>query len=297
MRFMMLVKADESSEKGIMPDEKVFADMGKYNEEMVNAGVMLAGEGLHPSSKGTRIRLSAGNYTVTDGPFAEAKELVAGFWLIQTKSKDEAIDWAKRVPFEDGEVEIRQIFELEDFPVDPAEQPGGWRDNEQEWRETTVAQNPTFELRGGKTMRFLCFVKADKATEAGVMPDEKSLSAMGTFIEQAIKSDVLLGGEGLQPTSKGVRVRYSGSKRTVTDGPFTEAKELVAGFALLQVNSKAEVIEWGKRFLAVDVEGRLNNEAEIEIRQVFELSDFPQSEAIQHEARLRDELAKNKVAN
>jgi hypothetical protein len=296
MRFMMLVKADEASEKGVMPDEKLLADMGKYHEELVKAGVMLAGEGLHPSSKGVRIRLSGGKYTVKDGPFAEAKELVAGFWLVKTTSKEEAIDWAKRVPFEDGEVEIRQIFELEDFPVDPAEQAGGWRDNEQQWRDTTVAQNPTFELRGGKTMRFLCFVKADKATEAGVMPDEKSLSAMGTFIEEAIKSDVLLGGEGLQPTSKAVRVHYVGSKRTVVDGPFAESKELVAGFALLQVNSKEEVIDWGKRFLAVDVGGRLNNEAEIEIRQVFELSDFPQGEAIEHEARLRAELAKN-VAN
>jgi hypothetical protein len=297
MRFMMLVKGDETSEKGVMPDEKLLADMGKYNEELVKAGVMLAGEGLHPSSKGVRIRLSGGKYTVTDGPFAEAKELVAGFWLIQATSKEEAISWARRIPFEDGQVEIRQIFELEDFPVDPAEQPGGWRDNEQQWRETTVAQNPTFELRGGKTMRFLCFVKADEATEAGVMPDEKSLSAMGSFIEEAIKSDVLLGGEGLQPTSKGVRVHYSGSKRTVVDGPFTESKELVAGYALLQVNSKAEVIDWGKRFLAVDAEGRLNNEAEIEIRQVFELSDFPQGEAIEHEAKLRAELAKSKVAN
>ena len=297
MRFMMLVKADETSEAGVLPDEKMLAEMGKYNEELVKAGVMLAGEGLHPSSKGARIRLAGGKYTVTDGPFPEARKLVAGFWLIQAKSKEEAIDWAKRIPFEDGEVEIRQIFELEDFPVDSAEQPGGWRDNEQQWRETTVAQNPTFELRGGKTMRFLCFVKADTATEAGVMPDEKSLSAMGAFIEEGIKADVLLGGEGLQPTSKAVRVHYSGSKRTVTDGPFTEAKELVAGFALLQLNSKAEAIEWGKRFLAVDVEGRLNNESEIEIRQVFELSDFPQSEAIEHEARLRADLARNKVAN
>jgi hypothetical protein len=297
MRLMVLVKADESSEKGVMPDEKLLSDMSKYNEEMVKAGVMLAGEGLHPSSKGVRIRLSGGKYTVMDGPFAEAKELVAGFWLIQTKSKEEAIDWLKRAPFQEGAVEIRPLFELEDFPVDPAEQAGGWRENEQQWRDTTAAQNPTFELRGGKTMRFLCFVKADTATEAGVMPDEKSLSAMGAFIDEAIKSDVLLGGEGLQPTSKAVRVHYSGSKRTVTDGPFTESKELVAGFALLQVNSKAEVVDWGKRFLAVDVEGRLNNEAELEIRQVFELSDFPQSEAIEHEAKLRAELTKSKVAN
>jgi len=296
MRFMMLVKSDEQSEAGVIPDEKVFSDMAKYNEELVKAGALLAAEGLHPSSNGTRIRLSGGKYTVKDGPFAEAKELVAGFWLIQTKSKEEAIEWARRVPFEDGEVEVRPLFELEDFPVDPAEQPGGWREKEQQFRDTAAAQNPSFALRGGKTMRFLCFVKADRATEAGVMPDEKSLSALGAFMAAAIKSDVLLGGEGLQPTSKAVRVHYSGSRRTVTDGRFTESKEIVAGFALLQVNSKEEVIEWGKRFLAVDVEGRLNNEAEIEIRQVFELSDFPQSEAIEQHARLRAEI-ENKAAN
>jgi hypothetical protein len=290
---MLLVKGNETSEAGILPDEKVFADMAKFNEEMVKAGVMLAGEGLHPSSKGTRISLSRGKYTVTDGPFAEAKELVAGFWLIQAKSRDEAIEWAKRIPFDDGEVELRPLFELEDFPVDPAEQPEGWRENEQCFRDTTAAQNPTFELRGGKTMRFLCFVKADKETEAGVLPDEKALSAMGAFMEEVIQADVLLAGEGLQPTSKGARVRYSGTKRTVIDGPFTEAKELVAGFALIQVNSKAEAIEWSKRFLAADVEVKGGRDSASEIRQVFELSDFPQTEAIERHAQLRAELAKN----
>ena len=120
MRFMMIVKADKKSEAGILPDEKMLADMGKYNEEMVKAGVMLAGEGLQASSKGARVRFSKGQPAVTDGPFAETKELVAGFWLIQVKSKAEAIEWAKRVPFEEGEIEIRQVFELEDFGQSPA---------------------------------------------------------------------------------------------------------------------------------------------------------------------------------
>jgi hypothetical protein len=115
MRFMMLVKATEESEAGVLPDEKILSEMGKYNEEMVKAGVMLAGEGLQASSKGARVNFSGGKPTVTDGPFTEAKELIAGFWLIQVKSKEEAIEWAKRVPFEEGEIEIRQIFELEDF--------------------------------------------------------------------------------------------------------------------------------------------------------------------------------------
>jgi hypothetical protein len=115
MRFMILVKASKDSEAGVMPDEKLLTDMGKYNEELVKAGVMLAGEGLHPSSKGVRVKYSGSKRTVVDGPFAETKELVAGFWLIQVKSRDEAIEWLKRAPFQDGEVEIRQVFEADDF--------------------------------------------------------------------------------------------------------------------------------------------------------------------------------------
>ena len=116
MRFMVLVKASEESEAGVLPDEKLLTAMGKFNEELANAGVLLAGEGLHPSSKGARVKFSGGQRVVTDGPFPETKELVAGFWLWQVKSKDEAIEWLKRAPFDGGtEVEIRQIFEAEDF--------------------------------------------------------------------------------------------------------------------------------------------------------------------------------------
>ena len=115
MRFMVLVKADKNSEAGVMPDTKLLAAMGKFNEELVKAGVMLAGEGIHPSSKGARVKFQGGKKTVIDGPFAETKELVAGFWLWQCKSREEAIEWLKRAPFEETEVEIRQIFEAEDF--------------------------------------------------------------------------------------------------------------------------------------------------------------------------------------
>ena len=119
MRFMVMVKATKASEAGVMPDEKLLADMGRFNEEMVKAGVMLSGEGLQPSSKGARVRFSGDKRTVIDGPFAETKELVAGFWMIQVKSKQEAIDWMKRCPNPfpevDSEVEIRQVFEAEDF--------------------------------------------------------------------------------------------------------------------------------------------------------------------------------------
>jgi len=118
MRFMVMVKATKLSESGALPDQKLLSDMGHFNEELVKAGVMLAGEGLHPSSKGARVRFSGAKRTVIDGPFAETKELVAGFWLWQVKSKEEAIEWVKRCPNPfpgESEIEIRQVYEAEDF--------------------------------------------------------------------------------------------------------------------------------------------------------------------------------------
>src|SRR5881409_1797626 len=138
MRFMILIKADKKSEAGVLPDRKLLTEMGKFNEELVKAGVMLAGEGLQASSKGARVRFSGGKRTVIDGPFAETKELVAGFWLWQVKSKEEAIEWLKRAPFEDTEVEIRQVFETADFaPSDPT---GELRKQEDELRRKVEAQ-------------------------------------------------------------------------------------------------------------------------------------------------------------
>src|SRR5579862_9440275 len=116
MKFMVIVKANKESEAGIMPSREILTAMGKYNEELVKAGVMLAGEGLHPTSKGKRVKFSGGKHTVTDGPFTETKELIAGFWLWQVRSMDEAVEWLKRAPFDGGtEIELRQIFEAEDF--------------------------------------------------------------------------------------------------------------------------------------------------------------------------------------
>jgi len=122
MRFMMLLKANRDTEAGVMPEQKTLEAMQKYNEELVKAGVMVGGEGLHPSSKGARVRFSKGKPSVVDGPFPETKELIAGYWMIQVKSKAEAIEWAKKIPFDpdvhfggEGEVELRQVFEVEDF--------------------------------------------------------------------------------------------------------------------------------------------------------------------------------------
>jgi len=124
MRFMMLVKASEESEAGVLPSTELVSAMGRFNEEMAKAGVLLSAEGLHPSAEGARIKFTGAKRTVTDGPFAETKELLAGFWMIQVKSRQEAIDWISRAPFGDGvEIEIRQVFEASDFPpeVFPAE--------------------------------------------------------------------------------------------------------------------------------------------------------------------------------
>ena len=116
MRFMVIVKANKDSEAGVLPSTEILTAMGKFNEELVKAGVMLAGEGLQPSSKGKRVRFSGGKHTITDGPFTESKELIAGFWLWQVRSMEEAIEWLKRSPFDGGtEIEIRQVFEADDF--------------------------------------------------------------------------------------------------------------------------------------------------------------------------------------
>ncbi len=135
MRFMMLVKANEESESGALPSREIVAKMHEYNEQLVQAGVLLAADGLHSSSKGFRIKFDGGKTTVTDGPFAETKELLAGFWIIQVKTREEALAWASRVPFDGGsELEVRQVFEPEDFPADvlPPEQAA----QEMAWRDT-----------------------------------------------------------------------------------------------------------------------------------------------------------------
>ena len=137
MRFMLIVKATKDSEAGVLPDARLLSEMGEFNQKMIDAGVMLAGEGLHPSSKGARVKFSGNKRIVTDGPFAETKELIAGFWIIQVKSKEEAIDWVKRIPNPmpntESEIEIRQVFELEDFPEVPPEV----REMDEKFRKST----------------------------------------------------------------------------------------------------------------------------------------------------------------
>jgi hypothetical protein len=294
MRFMMLLKSDEQSETGAVPDPKVFEAMGKFNQDLVDAGAMLAGEGLAPSAEGAILRFRDGKVTVIDGPFAEAKELVAGYWMIQAKSKDEAVDWAKRC-FEtvneiagpaaggdEGEIEVRQVFELEDFPVNENE--SGWREWEAEQRDAPAPQvKPGYK-------RYMGLRMADKATEAGGMPSEEELAAMGAYNERLVQAGVMLGGEGLHPSSKGAKVRYSKGKISVIDGPFAESKELIAGFSMLQAKSLDEVVEWAKQWPLEDAKNGL----ELRIRRVFDTEDFGDAippEIVEQEARQRAQAA------
>jgi len=256
MRFMLLVKATKDFEAGRFADEKLMSDLADWTEQLIKAGARLGADRLHPSSKGTRVRYAKGRVQVTDGPFAESKEVVAGYCLIQANSLDEAVAWAKRVPFEEGEIEVRPLHELIEVSTEPpARRPG--------------------------TTRYVAMVKSDPDVEAGKFPEEESVAEMGTFMGEAAKAGVFLSGQALQPSSKGARVRYSGRNRLVIDGPFAESKELVAGFMLLQFKSKEEAIAWTRRFVEVDAPGRMGHESECEIRPVFEYQDYTPGPALE----------------
>jgi hypothetical protein len=278
MRFLMMIKGDEQSEAGVLPSERLMEAMIKYNDELVHAGALLAAEGLHPTSLGARVKFTGGRPTVTGGPFVPAKEIIAGYWLIQTNSQEAAIEWAKRIPFDAGEstantgasgqIEVRQVFELEDFPV--GEKESGWREAEVELRARAAASPASAGTSAKGLKQFIIFRKADKNSEAGVMPSEELLTTMAAYNRQMIEAGVLLAGEGLKPSSTGARVYYSGGKRSVVDGPFDEATDLIAGFTVIRAKSQKEALDWAKRWPAIDAE----SEVELEVRQLFGADEF-----------------------
>jgi hypothetical protein len=275
MRFIAMVKSDELSEAGVMPDEKLLSAMGKYNEQLIKAGVMLGGDGLHASAKGARVKVRGKKFSVFDGPFSEAKELVGGYWLLQAKSKDEVVDWMKKVPFRDGEIEVRRLYEVDDFPKNPNEQAGNWRDQETKARAETGAPGPAAPRKPGTT-RWILLFKGDKRTEAGELPTETGMNAMAALMDDMGKSAALLGGEGLKSSAQGAKVHFADGKRTVIDGPFAEAKELIAGYLVLQTATREEAVEWARRWLQLNIDHNTGFEdGEIEIRRVQELEDFP----------------------
>ena len=283
MRFMMMIKSDPRSESGLLPEAKLLAEMAAFNDEMAKAGVMLSAEGLKASVHGARVRMSGTKLSVLDGPFSEARDLVGGFWLIQTASLEDAIAWAKRVPFSDREIELRQLYELSDIPADPSETADGWREQERAFREGGASSDggnagaPPAPARKPGTTRYLVMLKSDRVTESGALPTPRALAEMGALMDDLATSGNLLGGEGLKPSAKGAKVRFAGGKRTVIDGPFTEAKEMIAGYSLIQVPSKEDAVALAKGWLKVHLETSAEplESGEIEIRALLEREDFP----------------------
>jgi hypothetical protein len=299
MRVIMLLKSDAPSEAGVMPPEHVLSEMGAYSERLLNAGVMVGGEGLHASSKGAKVRISKGKTTVLDGPFAEAKEVVAGYYMLKVNDLAEAIEWAKQLPGADwspeAEAELRPLYETEDFAVDPAEQPGGWRDQELEARQALETKVPGPE----QGPRWISFLKADKNTEAEMEPSTKLLDEMGALMGEMMQQGLLISGEGLRASKHGAKVRVKNGKLSVLDGPFAESKELIAGFSMFRAKTKAEAIEWARRCLQIHLDGTDIDTGEIEVREVFELDAIPAtaeelagtSEWRERELRMRERLS------
>jgi PhnB protein len=204
MRFMVVVKASKDSEAGVMPDTELLAAMGKYNEELVKAGVMLAGEGLHPSSKGLRIRFSGKQRTVIDGPFAETKELIAGFWLWQVRSREEAVEWLKRAPFDGGtEVELRPVFEAEDFGAALTPE---LREQEEHLR-AQAAEQRAVQPASGTPMPVQPYLDFDGRCEEALDYYRK---ALGAEVKALLRyADGPQGGSGMVPPGSEKKVMHS----------------------------------------------------------------------------------------
>lgn len=230
MRYISMHKATPSMEAGEPPSQELIAGMGPLMEEMMKAGVFLAGEGLRPSSLGVRVRFSGGKRTVTPGPFTGSNELIDRYLIVRVRSIEEAIEWASRFAGAgDAEIDVRPVTEAWDLGFMP---------------------KPPEET----TTRFMILHKADAASESAARP---------TAFTDHTGPGALLAAEVLQPSAKGVRLRFSGGKRVILDGPFTESKELIAGFSIMELASKEEAIEWATRF------AHLIGDVEIDIRPLY----------------------------
>lgn len=238
MRFMVMHKMTEEMEKGVPPDRTVIEGVGKLVGEAVRNKIFVSGEGLKPSSERVHIVYKNGKRTITNGPFTELKELVAGFGLMRVRSKAEAISWCDKFAAAIGDVEL---------VLGPVNEP---------W-DLGMAPKPE-----SAPLRFLSMHMADERSENDVPPDPKLVAKIGALIDEMTKAGVLQATGGLASTKEGARIRFEGGKRTVIDGPFAESKELVAGYAILDLPSKAAAIEWAMRF------GEIVKVNEIEVRQM-----------------------------
>jgi hypothetical protein len=240
MRFMVMHKMTEEMEQGLAPDPALIQAVGKLVEEGAKDKVFISGEGLKPSAQRVHIAYKNGRRTLTDGPFAEAKELIAGFALLRVRSREEAISWCDKVGALLGDIELH---------MGPVVEP---------W---DLGMMPTPK---NAPLRFLSLRQADERTENETPPDPVLMAKMGALIEEMTRAGVLQATGRLASTNKGARIRFDGGKRTVIDGPFAESKELVAGYAILELPSKAAAIEWAARFAQIV---KVN---EVEVRQMPE---------------------------
>lgn len=240
MQFMLMHKMTAELEKGGPPDPEILAGIGTLVEEGAKDGVFVSGEGLKPSAQRTHVAYRNGKRTITDGPFTEAKELVAGFALMKVHSKEEALGWCDRFAAVIGDVELFLGPVVEPWDLGIAPKPA----------------NPP--------LRYLSMHKMDERAENDTPPDPALMEKMGALIGEMTAAGVLQSTGGLASTRKGARIRFSGKKHTVIDGPFAESKELIAGYAILKLPSLAAAIEWAVRF------GHIVRVNEVEVRQLPE---------------------------
>ncbi len=243
MRFLVMHKLDRNSEAGVPPGPELLASMGTFLAKGAAAGVFQSGEGLHSTAKRARVNFSAGKCIVTNGPFAASHELIAGFAMVQVKSKEEAIEWAERLAqaLGEGEIEVGLVKEPWDLGLGPKPEDA--------------------------PLRFLLLQKADHASEGAAPPAPNRKAEMEKLLEEMRRAGVFLFAEELEPSSKGARLRLAGGKRTVVDGPFIESKELIGGYAIIQLKSKAEAIEWALAFARV-LSDHVAGDIEIDVRPI-----------------------------
>jgi hypothetical protein len=240
MRFMVMHKMTQEIEKGLPPDPAIIAGVDKLIGEAVTGRAFISGEGLKPSSERLHIAYKRGQRTITDGPFTEAKELVAGFALMRVRSREEAISWCDKFAAVIGDVELflGPVVEAWDLGMMPK------------------PENPP--------LRFLSMHKLDERAENEAPPDAQLTAKMGALVDEMTTAGVLQARGGLASTKLGARIRFEGAKRTVVDGPFAESKELIAGYAIMDLPSRAAAIEWAIRF------GEVVKVNEVEVRQLQE---------------------------
>lgn len=239
MRFMVMHKMTDEMEKGLPPDPVIIEGVGKLIQDSLKEKVFVSGEGLKPSSQRVHIAYKNGKRTITEGPFTEAKELVGGFALMRVRSKEEAISWCDKFAAAIGDVELFMGPVVEPWDLGMVPKPA----------------NPP--------LRFLSMHKMEGSVSEKV-PDPQVMAKMGALIDEMTKAGVLQATGGLASTKKGARIRFEGGKRTVIDGPFAESKELIAGYAILDLPSKTAAIEWAVRF------GDIVKVNEVEVRQISE---------------------------